>query len=94
MVAHHARKLSQSTRALRIQSDLQERKGLASIYIMCRALIVVVHSAPKDALADAIGYDLEESAFEQFKHYDTRSLNHRVNNELYATLLGELANFR
>ena len=65
---------------------------------MCRALIVVMQSLSKDALGESIGFDLEETTFEQFRRPDlkllSQSANHRTNAELYATLLGYLANSR
>ncbi|KAJ7063490.1 cell morphogenesis N-terminal-domain-containing protein [Mycena amicta] len=77
---------------------LNERKSLASIYVMCRALIAVLQSISKDALGETMGYSLEETTFEQFRKPDlkllTQSANHRTNAELYSTLLGHLANVR
>lgn len=77
---------------------LNERKSLASIYIMCRALITVLQSISKDALGETLGYSLEETTFDQFKRPDlkllTQSTNHRTNADLYATLLGQIANIR
>ena len=77
---------------------LNERKSLASIYIMCRALIVVLQSISKDALEESTGFTLEETTFEQFKKPDlkllTQSANHRTNADLYATLLGHISNIR
>jgi len=71
---------------------------MASIYIMCRALIYVLSSISKDALGEMLGYNLEETTFEQFRRPDMRlliqSVNHRTNAELYATLLGHIANIR
>lgn len=79
-------------------SILNERKSLAAIYIMCRALIAVVQSLPKDALGDQTGFNLEETMFEQFRKPDLKllahSANHRCNAELFAKLLGLLANVR
>jgi hypothetical protein len=89
------------TRAIRMHDVpglLNERKSLASIYIMCRALIAVLQSISKDALGEAMGYSLEDTTFEQFRQPDlkllSQSANHRINAELYATLLGHLANIR
>jgi hypothetical protein len=84
------------------ESALNHRKVLASIYIMCRALIAVVEAVSaagnKDCLSEATGYMLEETTFDQFRKPDFRllsqSANHRVNAELYAKLLGELADVR
>ena len=77
---------------------LNERKSLAAIYIMCRALIAVVQSLSKDALSDQTGFNLEETMFEQFRKPDLKllaqSANHRCNAELFAKLLGLLANVR
>ncbi|KAJ6623475.1 cell morphogenesis N-terminal-domain-containing protein [Mycena sp. CBHHK59/15] len=77
---------------------LNERKSLASIYVMCRALIAVLQSISKDALGETMGYSLEETTFEQFRKPDLKllaqSANHRTNAELYATLLGHISNVR
>lgn len=77
---------------------LNERKSLASIYIMCRALNAVLQTLSKDALSEAMGHSLEETTFEQFRKPDFKSLvvspNHRANAELFATLLGHLSNIR
>jgi predicted GTPase len=81
-----------------VYAILAERRTLACIYIMCRAFIQILKSVPKDALNDALGYRLEETTFEQFKRPDLKLLaqfaNHRINDELYATLLGHLAKLR
>ncbi|OCH93344.1 hypothetical protein OBBRIDRAFT_885610 [Obba rivulosa] len=97
----HASQSSATVRALRsqdVQAILNERKSLAAIYIMCRALVAATQSISKDALGEAVGHSLEELTFEQFKRPDakilTQSANHRANAELYATLLGNLANVR
>lgn len=85
-------------RAYDVPGLLNERKSLASIYVMCRALIAVLQSISKDALGEAMGYSLEETTFEQFRKPDLKllaqSANHRTNAELYATLLGHIANVR
>ncbi|KAF9480926.1 hypothetical protein BDN70DRAFT_992293 [Pholiota conissans] len=77
---------------------LNERKSLAAIHIMCRALIAVLQQLSRDALGDALGYSLEENTFDQFRRRDRKafamSANHAINSELYATLLGHLANVR
>ncbi|KAG0700602.1 cell morphogenesis N-terminal-domain-containing protein [Suillus ampliporus] len=101
ILKHHASQSPPWTRGVRVQEPstlLNERKSLASIYIMCRALIAVLSVLSKDALGDALGFTLEETTFEQFKRPDLKllaqSANHRLNAELYATLLGHLANVR
>lgn len=89
---------SRTHRTFDIPGLLNERKSLASIYIMCRALIAVLQTISRDALGDAMGYSLEETTFEQFRRPDLKllaqSANHRTNAELYATLLGHIANIR
>lgn len=79
---------------------LNERKSLASMYIMCRALITVLKSIGKDALVEVMWYKLEDVTFEQFvrRPLDAKVLekspNHRANAELFAKLVGALANIR
>ncbi|KAJ4488306.1 cell morphogenesis N-terminal-domain-containing protein [Lentinula aciculospora] len=77
---------------------LNERKNLAAIYIMCRALIAVVKTLSKDAIGENLGYTLEKLTFDQFKKPELKLLmqskNHRTNAELSAALLGHLANIR
>ncbi|EIW77202.1 hypothetical protein CONPUDRAFT_129444 [Coniophora puteana RWD-64-598 SS2] len=85
-------------RGMEPAAALNERKSLAYIYIMCRTLVSVLQMLSKDALGDSIGYRLEETTFEQFRkpdiHLLSQSENHRINAELYATMLGHLANIR
>jgi Cell morphogenesis N-terminal len=97
----HSTKSPTATRNIRSQDCpalLNERKSLASIYIMCRALIAVLQTISKDALGEPTGFTLEENTFEQFKKPDlkllTQSVNHRINADLYATLLGHISNIR
>ena len=76
-------------------NTVSERRGLASIYIACRALIASTQSISKDSLSDAVGTRLEQLAFARFKNQDKAvSPNHRANINLYALLLGNLANMR
>ncbi|KAH8818561.1 cell morphogenesis N-terminal-domain-containing protein [Flagelloscypha sp. PMI_526] len=81
-----------------VPSLLHERKILASIYIMCRALIAILEQISKDALGDAMGYRLEELTFETFKKPDLKqlasSVNYRINVDLYVKMLGLLGNIR
>ncbi|THH08171.1 hypothetical protein EW145_g2882 [Phellinidium pouzarii] len=97
----HSSSSSSYARAARpkdIVNFLNERKSLASIYIMCRALIAVVHSVPRDALGESMGFNLEETTFDQFRRPDlkllSQSSNHKINAELYAILLGKLSTIR
>ncbi|KAI0065268.1 hypothetical protein BV25DRAFT_1927987 [Artomyces pyxidatus] len=98
MRLHLAQSPVSSRRTHDVPLLLHERKSLAAIYIMCRALIVVTQTLSKDALGEAMGYSLEETTFDQFRKPDlkllSQSANHRTNAELYATLLGHLANTR
>ncbi|KAG2354309.1 cell morphogenesis N-terminal-domain-containing protein [Suillus spraguei] len=101
ILKHHASQSPLWTRGARVQelfTLLNERKLLTSIYIMCHALIAVLSILSKDALGDTLGFTLEETTFEQFKRLDLKlvaqSANHRLNAELYAMLLGHLANVR
>jgi len=94
-------RIHMSNRLLRandVPQMLNERKSLASIYIMCRALVAVLALLSKDALGDTLGYSLEETTFEQFRRPDRKLLgmssNHKINSELYAVLLGHLSNVR
>lgn len=94
--------LSHRSAALQRPNDvikrLNERKDVAAIYIMCRALVAVVQTLPKDALKEQVGLSLEEMTFDQFRKPDLKLLgvcsNHRNNAELFATLLGKLSNLR
>ncbi|KIY63168.1 hypothetical protein CYLTODRAFT_494122 [Cylindrobasidium torrendii FP15055 ss-10] len=89
---------TRSVRTTDVPAMLNERKSLSSIYIMCRALIAILQSIPKDALGEQLGYTLETTTFHEFKKPDLKmlmqSINHRTNADLYATLLGNLANIR
>ncbi len=78
--------LAQTSGAIRkeILGLLNECKSLAATYIMCSALVAVLQQLSRDALADALGYSLEETIFPVFT-------NHAINSELYVTLLGPLA---
>jgi hypothetical protein len=101
-----SRSIGHHPAGMRLHADpsslITHRKIVASIYIMCRALITVVQAISsgggKDGLSEATGYLLEETTFDQFKRPDlkllSQSINHRTNAELYAKLLGDLADLR
>ncbi|KAG6334469.1 hypothetical protein ID866_4617 [Astraeus odoratus] len=77
------------------QSRMAERKSLAAVYIMCRALVSVLSSVPAQALSDSFGHSLEETIFEQFKSPTTATnANYRLCADLYAAVLGCLARIR
>lgn len=101
IINHQSSSSSSYARAVgpkEVVNILNIRKGLAGIYIMCRALIAVIQCVPRDALGETMGFNLEETTFEQLRRPDLKllsnSINHRINAELYATLLGKLSNIR
>ncbi|KAG9125716.1 Cell morphogenesis protein PAG1 [Ceratobasidium sp. 392] len=80
---------------------LAERMELMTVYVLSRALSVVlagVSESGKDVLGEAMGTALEENSFEPVRNPDLKRLamsgNHRANAELYASLLGQIANIR
>lgn len=89
---------TRTTRSHDTEALITERRSLASIYIMCRALAVITQSLAKDSLSDSAGNELEATIFERLREPDvkllTSSANHRLNAELYAVLLGNLADIR
>ncbi|CAE6530930.1 unnamed protein product [Rhizoctonia solani] len=80
---------------------LAERMELMTAYVMSRALLVVlavVSELGKDVLGEGMGASLEGNFFELVRNPDLKRLevsgNHQANAELYAALLGEIANIR
>ncbi|CAE6446201.1 unnamed protein product [Rhizoctonia solani] len=80
---------------------LAERMELMTVYVLSRALLVVlavVSELGKDVLGEGMGASLEENSFEPVRNPDLKRLevsgNHQANAELYASLLGEIANIR
>lgn len=74
---------------------MSERGSLAAIYVMCRALVAVLSMLPANALSDTMGYSLEETIFEQFRRpLVSMNPNYKLCAELYAGVLGCLANLR
>ncbi|CAE6437987.1 unnamed protein product [Rhizoctonia solani] len=80
---------------------LAERMELMTVYVLSRALLVVlaiVSELGKDVLGEGMGASLEENSFEPVRNPDLKRLalsgNHRANAELYASLLGQIANIR
>ncbi len=101
ILRQHLSQSPSSSRALRMPDaprTLKQRKWLASVYMMCRALIAVSRSISKDGLPEAVGRNLEELTFDEFKRYDLKltmqSPNYRCIAELHAALLGNLADVR
>lgn len=87
-----------AVRTLDSTAVVAERKMLTSTYIMCRALVTATKGNSKDSLGEAVGNSLEDMTFEQFRRPDhktlTQSVNHRAIADLYAVLLGNLAEIR
>ncbi|KAF9235809.1 cell morphogenesis N-terminal-domain-containing protein [Melanogaster broomeanus] len=76
-------------------SRTTERKSLAAVYIMCRALVAVLSTLPQNVLSDTMGHSLEETIFEQFRRpFMSTSANYKSCAELYAGVLGCLAGIR
>ncbi|MBW0481985.1 hypothetical protein O181_021700 [Austropuccinia psidii MF-1] len=87
---------SNSTR--RVISILSERKGLALVYILCRALIAIVQALTREALSGELGSRLEDIVFNSIKNADphstARNPNKQANMNMFAYLLGALSNIR
>ncbi|KEP47702.1 cell polarity protein [Rhizoctonia solani 123E] len=84
-----------------VTKALAERMELMTVYVLSRALLVVlavVSELGKDVLGEGMGSSLEENSFEPVRNPDLKRLalsgNHRANAELYASLLGQIANIR
>ncbi|KAI0076513.1 hypothetical protein K474DRAFT_1622759 [Panus rudis PR-1116 ss-1] len=86
------------TRTIDPSTILAERKALASMYIMCRALTTATKGISNDSLGEAVGNKLEEMTFEQFRSPNIKALtqtgNPRAMADLWALLLGNLADIR
>ncbi|KAI9261393.1 cell morphogenesis N-terminal-domain-containing protein [Phascolomyces articulosus] len=95
------RRVSESaplSRTKDVTSILKERQSLASVYILCRALIEIVKSFTPETLPEDLGENLEEIVFNQLKKADPeairRSKNRTASMDLFAELIGELSNVR
>ncbi|KAG1211887.1 hypothetical protein G6F69_004186 [Rhizopus microsporus] len=86
------------SRTRQIQSVLKERQSLASVFILCRALIEIIRKLTPGSLPDDLGENLEEIVFNQLKKADPeaikRSKNRTASMDLFAELIGELSNVR
>lgn len=86
------------SRTREIQSVLKERQSLASVFILCRALIEIIKRLTPGSLPDDLGENLEEIVFNQLKKADPdaikRSKNRTASMDLFAELIGELSNIR
>jgi len=59
-----------SLNARRVAAVLSERKSLALVYILCRALISIVQVVTREALGEELGARLEEIIFNSIKNAD------------------------
>ncbi|WAQ90761.1 hypothetical protein PtA15_13A160 [Puccinia triticina] len=82
----------------RVTAVLSERKNLALVYILCRALISIVQVVTREALGEDLGTRLEEIIFNSIKnadpHLTARTPNKQANMNMFAYLLGALSNIR
>jgi len=87
-----------SLNARRVAAVLSERKSLALVYILCRALISIVQVVTREALGEELGARLEEIIFNSIKnadpHVTSRTPNKQANMNMFAYLLGALSNIR
>ncbi|GAA97489.1 uncharacterized protein L969DRAFT_91404 [Mixia osmundae IAM 14324] len=86
------------TTARQVAEALNERKSLASIYILCRGLLAVIKATNREILGEELGSKLEEILFNSLKNANpyqvARSANRQANMDLYARLIGALSSFR
>ncbi|KAJ2086514.1 Cell morphogenesis protein PAG1 [Coemansia sp. RSA 986] len=77
---------------------VKERRSLASVYILCRALSAVVSQLDASHLEGDLGDRLEELVFSQVKQVNSanlrRSQNRRDIQDLYARLIGRISEIR
>ncbi|KAH9822443.1 hypothetical protein DFH28DRAFT_1119418 [Melampsora americana] len=87
-----------TTNPRRVAAVLTERKGLALVYLLCRALIAIVQGVTRESLGEELGSRLEEIVFNSIKNADTspnsRNPNKQANMNMFAQLLGALSNIR
>ncbi|KAG0141238.1 hypothetical protein CROQUDRAFT_99015 [Cronartium quercuum f. sp. fusiforme G11] len=84
--------------ARRVATVLVERKSLALVYLLCRALVAIVQGITRDNLGEELGCRLEEIVFNSIKNADpsstARTPNKQANMNMFAQLLGVLSNIR
>ncbi|EGG02515.1 uncharacterized protein MELLADRAFT_91353 [Melampsora larici-populina 98AG31] len=87
-----------TTNPRRVAAVLAERKGLALVYLLCRALIAIVQGVTRESLGEELGSRIEEIVFNSIKNADTspssRNPNKQANMNMFAQLLGALSNIR
>ncbi|KAH7105208.1 cell morphogenesis N-terminal-domain-containing protein [Auriculariales sp. MPI-PUGE-AT-0066] len=80
-----------------VKSIMKDRKTVASEYIWCRALIVILGSVPPNGLGERLGQHLEQLTFNQYQTLNfklAQSPNHRANAALYGQLLSQMSTIR
>lgn len=86
-------------RSADVLRELMRRKDLATVYVTCRALVVIMRSVGKDGLDLRFGDQTEQLFFKEFfsdpnMQLLSHSANNRANAELFAKILGEMATTR
>ncbi|WAR55158.1 hypothetical protein PtB15_4B778 [Puccinia triticina] len=76
----------------RVTAVLSERKYLALVYILCRALISIVQLVTREALGEDLGTRLEEIILNSIKNADPHVTARTPNMNMFAYLLGALSN--
>ncbi|KAJ1916766.1 Cell morphogenesis protein PAG1 [Mycoemilia scoparia] len=84
--------------ASRLNYIIKERKSLASVYILCRALIAVVKHLDSVHIEGDLGDRLEDIVFSQVQNARPENLraskNRRRIQDLYAQLIGRISRLR
>ncbi|ORX65825.1 hypothetical protein DL89DRAFT_92641 [Linderina pennispora] len=82
----------------RAHSIARDRRSLASVYILCRALVAVVGQLESTHLEGDLGDRLEELVFRQVREVNPanlrRSQNRRDIQDLYVELIGKISEVR
>ncbi|KAJ1950130.1 Cell morphogenesis protein PAG1, partial [Linderina macrospora] len=82
----------------RAHSIARDRRSLASVYILCRALVAVVGQLESSHLEGDLGDRLEELVFSQVREVNPanlrRSQNRRDIQNLYVELIGKISEIR
>ncbi|KAJ1982086.1 Cell morphogenesis protein PAG1 [Dimargaris verticillata] len=78
-------------RAYPMESQV-ERQELASVYVLCRALITIFENMQSESVPEPLGKKMEEITFSQLRNADyealTQSRDRQVIADLYAQLIG------
>ncbi|KAJ1971759.1 Cell morphogenesis protein PAG1, partial [Dimargaris xerosporica] len=84
-------------RAYPMESQM-ERQELASVYVLCRALITIFENIQSESVPEPLGKKMEEITFSQLRNADyealTQSHDRQVIADLYAQLIGCISGIR